>query len=811
MAGGIDQVGLGILFSARDMASGPVGLLRRNFTGLQQAVTSGAARIVAGFGIVVAGVTSLRAGLDLLRGSFNLAVTAGQFQQTLVAVGAVTRATTEDMENLTEAAVQAGIRTQFSPREAAEGLQSLATAGLNATAATEVLNPVLDLATGSLGQLGVAGAAETVVGTLNAYQMSASEATRVTDQLLRTTQLTNFQARDFQVGLSRSAAAGAQFNQRFENTLAVMGLLRNANIEASVASTSYREAVRRVFTDQQALEQLRRLGVRSFDAETGAARDAAAVMYDVASATGDMTDEERSAIITRIFGVRGMIAYNAVAQAQTEVLRDGTRVTLTQAEAYNHLSGEIREAEGTATEFSDAVLGTFQGQMVLLTGTIETLQTVVGDTFAKVFRPVVKLVTDTLNAFIRVWQAIPEQARFVVAGLVLFTSALLMGGGALGVVVGGIVLVVALLGELLLVILGVMAAVVLAMAPVLAVWAAMIAAVVAVYYAYRQNLGGIADYVDGWVARVRLAWDALRTLFSGGDLSDAIIDQLNSAENEGVSAFVWGVWRAWQRLQEIWMGIRAGFRSVWEGMAPVFQELQGAFAEVVAAVREVFTALGMDLPTEGYFNLGQTIGRVLGGALRLVVQGVVVLIRFVARLIRIWEGLRPVVMPLLRIWLGKFRLIWGILGPILRVLGAVLYVANMILNPFIWLFRIIEGIANISRRLRGLPETTEGMGADARERETWRTREQGIFSREESRRRTEAGTDRPAAAAAGASDEMVSLLRSIDEEIGGGRGRDEGRRTEIRTTVELDGDVVGESVEEWLDRQEAGEGQTILR
>ena len=90
--------------------------------------------------------------------------------------------------------------------EAVAGLQSLATAGQTAEQATSTLIPVLDLAAGSLGQLGVAQAAEAVVGTLNAYGMAADDAASVTDRLLRVTQLTNFQTRDFESGLAKAAA-----------------------------------------------------------------------------------------------------------------------------------------------------------------------------------------------------------------------------------------------------------------------------------------------------------------------------------------------------------------------------------------------------------------------------------------------------------------------------------------------------------------------------------------------------------------------------------------------------------------------------
>jgi TP901 family phage tail tape measure protein len=102
-------------------------------------------------------------------GAFALANAAGRFEQGLAAIGAVTRATSRELAMLRKAAINAGIETQFSPDEAIQGLTSLATAGQTAAQATRTLIPVLDLAAGSLGQLGVASAAEAVVGTLNAY------------------------------------------------------------------------------------------------------------------------------------------------------------------------------------------------------------------------------------------------------------------------------------------------------------------------------------------------------------------------------------------------------------------------------------------------------------------------------------------------------------------------------------------------------------------------------------------------------------------------------------------------------------------
>ena len=62
----------------------------------------------------------------------------------------------------------------------------------------QTLLPSLDLAAASLGQLSVDQATEAIVGTLNSYAYSADKAIEITDKLVQTTMLTNFQAKILQ-------------------------------------------------------------------------------------------------------------------------------------------------------------------------------------------------------------------------------------------------------------------------------------------------------------------------------------------------------------------------------------------------------------------------------------------------------------------------------------------------------------------------------------------------------------------------------------------------------------------------------------
>ena len=276
--------GLGLLFTARDLASQTVRQLDRSLKELDETVEEtgdsmgdSLRELGLGMGVAAVGVKGFSTAIDL-------AGKAGEFEQGIAAVGAISQATTKDMDLLNEAATAAGIATQFSPVEAAKGLQSLAAAGQDAQESTETLIPVLDLAAASLGQLGVGEAAEAVVGTLKSYGLEANKASDVTDRLVKITSISNFQARDFAIGLSKAAAAGSAFNQDLNEVLISMGLMRNANIDASSSATAFREATRRLGADEKVQAALRKRGVDVFDRQTGKMRSVIDVIRDEAPA-----------------------------------------------------------------------------------------------------------------------------------------------------------------------------------------------------------------------------------------------------------------------------------------------------------------------------------------------------------------------------------------------------------------------------------------------------------------------------------------------------------------------------------------------
>jgi hypothetical protein len=158
------------------LASAKIQGLERSFMSLDRRVGMGSERIGGGFRELGIGLGIMTAGAAMVGGAFALADKAAQFEQAIAAVGVVSGATKDELWQLQEAAIDAGIATQFSPTEATVGLKELAQAGFNAQDSIKLLIPVLDLAGGSLGELSPAQAAGLASQALRAFGISADEA-----------------------------------------------------------------------------------------------------------------------------------------------------------------------------------------------------------------------------------------------------------------------------------------------------------------------------------------------------------------------------------------------------------------------------------------------------------------------------------------------------------------------------------------------------------------------------------------------------------------------------------------------------------
>lgn len=735
------KVGLGLEFSARDLASGPIGILSNHFNGLKTSIADGMPRILGGMAALGAGLASMGAGIGSLRTTFGLAQFAGGFDQEMAAVRTITQASADDFRSLSAAATEAGILTQFAPEQAAGGLRVLAQQGLIAQDAIEGLVPVLDFA--AAGNIEVAEAAEVAMGVMNAYGMEVDQMTSVTDRLMRGTQLSALSANEFITVMGRAAAGGNIFGTALDDVIIALGSMRSAGIPATVATTSLGEAMRRLATDEGAREVLERFNVQAADSE-GNLRSVIDISRDLQVAIADLTEVEQARVVNQAFGVRGMQEFAAIANIQARTMRDGEDVTLRGAEAIAHYRRELDSAGGTTEQFRRDRLATFQGQMTLLSGTVDTFRTVVGHAFGVVFRPLVLILTEAINVFTRAWRGLSEQAQSIISVMVVVGSVLAIGFGAIMTVVGGVLILITVLGELLLVAGAVAGGLALAMIPITIAIGGLIALGYALYRAYRDNLGGLADFVDSWVERFRLGWTALTQILSGDSFSEEIQRQLGLAENSGVRRFIMGI-RDWiRRGQAIWRGFQQSFAEVWTNMAPVFTALREAFADVVnsiSAVTQGWFDTGNAVPFDTFRAVGALLADVIGTALTFVVRRITWVIRVWGFMLKVFRALNA--SPIGAIFRGLVTIIGRLVYWVWR-LGLALFKVSEFLNPVRWIFEAagaIGGALSGARARRTPAEDVTDRSNPVEELARNRRQREAV-------ERTEASTSRPAAASA---------------------------------------------------------------
>src|SRR3990172_1433404 len=120
----LNNMGMGFVFTARNLATGTINRLRGQLGGLSNQSRLTGLAMKAGFGIAAGAVANLVIGLGILGTAFSLAGYAGNFEQQMSLVGELAGASGERLEALRTAAIEAGLATKFSPDEAVEGLRN---------------------------------------------------------------------------------------------------------------------------------------------------------------------------------------------------------------------------------------------------------------------------------------------------------------------------------------------------------------------------------------------------------------------------------------------------------------------------------------------------------------------------------------------------------------------------------------------------------------------------------------------------------------------------------------------------------------
>jgi len=552
-----------------------VGKARTDLTTLEKSGTSTraalskTATVMGGAGLAIAG------GLALAVNS------AASFEQRLSAIEAVSGATGDQMDAISDKALQLGKDTAFSATESASAMEELIKAGLSVD---DVLNGAADATVNlaAAGEIDLPQAATIAANAMNQFNLSAKDMVGVADDIAGAANASAIDVSEFGQSLQQVGAVANLAGVSFHDTSVAIALLGNAGIKGSDAGTALKTMFSRLqpTTEKQAntmkdLGLITEDGTNKFYDQAGNLKDLSSVSGILQKSLKGMTAQQKQATLQTLFG--------------SDAIRAAAILANEGSKGFDKLSKSMGKV--SAADVAAKRMDNLRGQLEQLKGSLETAGIVLGSALLPAVKAITSGITVMLNAFLALPDGVQSVIAIVAAGLAVF---LLFAAAAIkvGLAIQAAIPIITALG----------AAITGTMLIWLAVVVAIIAVAVALVILYKRS-ETFRNIVNAALAAVMQAAIALFNWFKAN----------------------------WMALAIIMLG-PLGIAIVF--IVKFWSQIVAAFKVGVAVVRAIWNTVGQDIINIVKAWLGGVIG-VIKGALQII-SGVVEL--FTAILKGDWKG-----------------------------------------------------------------------------------------------------------------------------------------------------------------------------
>jgi TP901 family phage tail tape measure protein len=354
------DINLGIRFYLKDQFSGPVRAMRQNVKGLEHEFRAFQDSLRVGRNMS-AGITAF--GVAATRALFQATMEGAEFLYIMRGVEAITEATTEQMERLSNLAIKIGKESIFMPEEIASGMRFMAMAGQSAPVIEKTVEAFTNLGAATMTPLGgKMGAADIGTNALKAFGWQAERSAEMSDILVAATTNANVSLNDLGNSIRYVAATSRNLEIPVQETIGLLMSLGNAGIQSSMAGTAlenmYRYMARSLTgnASKKAKEAWESLGLGRQDVTDikGNFLPIVDILGKMNKAMVDMDPIQVQAIFRNIFGVRGLRAAATLAKNLDEVGK------------FTRMLNDESKIGGTAKTKADIMLDSLHGSSLKL-------------------------------------------------------------------------------------------------------------------------------------------------------------------------------------------------------------------------------------------------------------------------------------------------------------------------------------------------------------------------------------------------------------------------------------------------------------
>lgn len=336
--------------------------------------------------IVAAGVATA---LKEIAGAFMECVgIAGDFEETMSTVEALSQSNTREMAALSDQAKELGANTKFTAKEAGDAMGYMAMAGWDATDMLNGMDGVLQLAAASGEDLAMVS--DIVTDSLSAFGLTAADTAHFSDVLAAAATNSNTNVAIMGETFKMSASVAGALGYSIEDVSVAMGLMANSGVKGSIAGTALRN------TFNGLLEGVTLTGAAFGEYEysavkaDGTMKDFGSTIDELRGYFDQMTEAERVNNAIAIAGQRGYNGLLAILNA-------------TDAD-YASLTNSINNCTGAAQRMAAVKLDNMNGQLTLMNSAWDALKTTIGEQFIPEMRGLYEIGTDVfsgINEFVK--------------------------------------------------------------------------------------------------------------------------------------------------------------------------------------------------------------------------------------------------------------------------------------------------------------------------------------------------------------------------------------------------------------------------
>lgn len=355
-------------------------------------------------GIVTKGITA--AGLAVTAFGVASIKMAADFDEQMSTVQANSGATSAQLGQLREAALQAGASTVYTASESAGAINDLAKAGMSVSdILSGGLTASLNLA--AAGQMNVGDAAEYMSQALTMFHLSGKDATSTADALAAGADKAVGNVSDFGDALNNCGVMANSFGMNLQETVGVLGLFAQNGIVGAEAGTQLNSMLMRLAHPAADAEStMKELGISTHDA-SGKFVGMSNLAGQLHDKLGKLTDQQRQEAEATIFGSYAIKGAGIIMDAGKSGVDKWTKAV---------------SDSGFAAQQASNKTDNLKGDLKMLESATQSAMTKIGEGAQGPLRKFAQGITDLITDF-----------GNLPAG---FQQAIVLGGSAIGIFAG---------------------------------------------------------------------------------------------------------------------------------------------------------------------------------------------------------------------------------------------------------------------------------------------------------------------------------------------------------------------------------------